>query len=59
MNKKVVVEVVSAGIGVVHIPGRLVDDAARLGHTDNWCLVPVCPRCSLAVLMCYQNGVER
>jgi DNA-binding transcriptional LysR family regulator len=35
MDKKTVVEAVSAGIGVVHIPERLVDDAARLGHTDS------------------------
>jgi len=50
-NKKAVVETGSAEIGVVRIPERLVDGAARLGHADNWAvrLALVYPRCSLAV----------
>lgn len=47
--------VVCAGIGMVHIPERLVGDEARLGHSDSWRPAPVYPQCSLAVLMRYQK----
>jgi len=58
IGKRAAVVAVSAGIGVVHIPERLVDDVGRLGHTDYWRLALVYPRCSLAVLIRYQNGVS-
>jgi len=59
MGKKAAVKAVSAEIGVGHILERLVDGPAHLGHNGNPTagLALVYPRCSLAVLRCYQNGV--